>query len=115
MATADRSAPRYSSVTQPSDARLHVLDVLVERAARGLVAAALSTRLALRQLGSATRARRCVFSSASIVIVSPSFTSAIGPPSCASGVTWPTMKPCEPPENRPSVMQRDVLAAARRP
>ena len=47
-----------------------------------------------------------------MVIGSPSSTSAIGPPSWASGVTWPTMKPCEPPEKRPSVMQRDVVAEA---
>ena len=31
-------------------------------------------------------------------------TRAMGPPSCASGATWPMTKPCEPPENRPSVI-----------
>ena len=49
------------------------------------------------------------FFSASIVIRSPFCTSAIGPPSWASGVTWPTMKPCEPPENRPSVISATSL------
>mmetsp|Transcript_8681 Transcript_8681/g.24801 ORF Transcript_8681/g.24801 Transcript_8681/m.24801 type:complete len:200 (-) Transcript_8681:1137-1736(-) len=28
----------------------------------------------------------------------------MGPPSWASGATWPITKPCEPPENLPSVM-----------
>jgi hypothetical protein len=41
---------------------------------------------------------------ASMEMRSPSSTSAIGPPSWASGVTCPTMKPWEPPENRPSVI-----------
>mmetsp|Transcript_27655 Transcript_27655/g.110745 ORF Transcript_27655/g.110745 Transcript_27655/m.110745 type:complete len:383 (-) Transcript_27655:695-1843(-) len=41
---------------------------------------------------------------ASMRIGSPSRTRAIGPPSWASGVTWPMQKPCEPPEKRPSVM-----------
>ena len=39
----------------------------------------------------------------SIVIVSPSWTAAIGPPTSASGATWPTMKPRVAPEKRPSV------------
>ncbi len=43
--------------------------------------------------------------SASIVMMSPSCTKAMGPPSCASGVTWPMMKPWEPPEKRPSVIR----------
>ena len=46
---------------------------------------------------------------ASMVIRSPSRTSAIGPPSCASGVMWPMMKPCEPPEKRPSVSSATSL------
>ena len=37
------------------------------------------------------------------------FTSAMGPPTCASGVTWPMTKPCEPPEKRPSVMSAHSL------
>src|SRR5262249_60197866 len=37
------------------------------------------------------------------VIVSPFFTSAIAPPTNASGATCPTSQPHEPPENRPSV------------
>eukprot|EP00976_Prorocentrum_cordatum_P081586 1184467-Prorocentrum_minimum.AAC.3 len=39
---------------------------------------------------------------ASTRMMSPSSTSAMGPPTCASGVTWPTTNPCEPPENRPA-------------
>ena len=35
--------------------------------------------------------------------MSPSLTNAMGPPSTASGETWPTHKPVEPPEKRPSV------------
>ena len=31
-------------------------------------------------------------------------TRPMGPPSCASGATWPMQKPWEPPEKRPSVM-----------
>ena len=41
--------------------------------------------------------------STSITMRSPSATNAIGPPSTASGATWPTQKPCVPPEKRPSV------------
>ena len=40
-----------------------------------------------------------------MVIESPSFTSAIGPPTYASGATWPTTMPQVPPEKRPSVMR----------
>jgi hypothetical protein len=40
---------------------------------------------------------------------SPSRTKAIGPPSCASGVMCPMMKPCEPPEKRPSVSSATSL------
>ncbi len=36
--------------------------------------------------------------------LSPSRTSAIGPPSRASGATWPTQKPWVPPLKRPSVI-----------
>ena len=38
-----------------------------------------------------------------MTIVSPSSTTAIGPPSAASGATWPIIRPWVPPENRPSV------------
>src|ERR1044071_886954 len=41
---------------------------------------------------------------ASIVTRSPSRSAAIGPPTAASGATWPTTKPCEAPEKRPSVI-----------
>mmetsp|Transcript_43205 Transcript_43205/g.92018 ORF Transcript_43205/g.92018 Transcript_43205/m.92018 type:complete len:209 (-) Transcript_43205:1238-1864(-) len=47
--------------------------------------------------------------SASIVTTSPSSSKAIGPPTCASGETCPTQKPCEPPLNRPSVMSATSL------
>src|SRR6266540_2697270 len=50
---------------------------------------------------STSRSRRRV--STSSTIVSPSSTSAMGPPTVASGATWPTANPCEAPENRPSV------------
>ena len=60
--------------------------------------------------------------SASMIILSPSWTSAIGPPRRASGTTWPAssvvsasalllcratvpmIKPCDAPEKRPSVI-----------
>ena len=35
---------------------------------------------------------------------SPSRTNAIGPPSVASGATWPMQNPHVPPEKRPSVI-----------
>ena len=43
--------------------------------------------------------------SASILITSPSLMSAMGPPSWASGATWPMTKPWDPPLNLPSVMR----------
>lgn len=43
--------------------------------------------------------------SALIVIWSPSLMRAIGPPSKASGVIWPTTNPWVPPENLPSVIR----------
>jgi len=59
--------------------------------------------------------RRCCSSSStnqSILLVaesmmmrSPSFTSAIGPPTRASGTTWPMINPRLAPENRPSVIR----------
>src|SRR5450759_431318 len=49
--------------------------------------------------------RRAVTSS---VTRSPSQTSAIGPPTAASGETWPTMNPCVAPEKRPSVTRATV-------
>ena len=42
-------------------------------------------------------------------IRSPSRTNAIGPPSVASGATWPMHRPVVPPENRPSVSSRTSL------
>src|SRR6266446_1545970 len=40
---------------------------------------------------------------ASIVTLSRSRNSAIGPPTAASGPTWPMQNPCVAPENLPSV------------
>ena len=42
---------------------------------------------------------------------SPSRTKAIGPPSAASGATWPMQNPHVPPEKRPSVIEGAVGAA----
>ena len=42
-------------------------------------------------------------------IRSPSRRNAIGPPSTASGATWPTHRPVVPPENRPSVISSTSL------
>ena len=44
-----------------------------------------------------------VLASTSTTMRSPSRTKAMGPPSTASGATWPTQNPWVPPENRPSV------------
>src|SRR5205807_2668297 len=41
----------------------------------------------------------------SMVIMSPSRTTAIGPPFAASGATWPIEIPWVAPENRPSVIR----------
>ncbi len=41
---------------------------------------------------------------ASIATMSPSFRRPIGPPTAASGPTWPMQRPRVPPEKRPSVM-----------
>mmetsp|Transcript_21366 Transcript_21366/g.39993 ORF Transcript_21366/g.39993 Transcript_21366/m.39993 type:complete len:324 (-) Transcript_21366:35-1006(-) len=45
----------------------------------------------------------------SITMGSPVSTSAMGPPTAASGETCPMMNPCEPPENRPSVIRATSL------
>ena len=42
------------------------------------------------------------------VMVSPSRTAAMGPPSWASGATWPAMRPRVAPEKRPSVRSATV-------
>ena len=43
-------------------------------------------------------------------MVSPSSTRAMGPPSMASGATWPMTRPTDPPENRASVMRAIVMS-----
>ncbi len=43
-----------------------------------------------------------------MVIVSPSWTKAIAPPTAASGATCPTTIPYVPPEKRPSVINPTV-------
>ncbi|KAG1434256.1 hypothetical protein G6F56_014380 [Rhizopus delemar] len=40
-----------------------------------------------------------------MVTESPSWIRAIGPPTKASGATWPTTMPQVPPEKRPSVIK----------
>jgi hypothetical protein len=60
-----------------------------------------ATHSCLRRLSSsACTCRSIVFLTASTEIVSPSRTSAIGPPSCASGTTWPITNPWELQEDR---------------
>ena len=41
-----------------------------------------------------------------MVMMSPSFTRASGPPTTASGDAWPIISPCDAPENLPSVIER---------
>ena len=41
-------------------------------------------------------------------MMSPFFNNAIGPPTKASGPTWPIQKPLVPPENLPSVIRATV-------
>lgn len=56
--------------------------------------------------------RKIIFSfrsSASISIRSPSSTSAIGPPSTASGLQCPITGPVDAPENLPSVIRAILL------
>src|SRR3954454_20355564 len=59
------------------------------------------SRRAVSSSSSTERSSRLLATSR--VIRSPSRTNAIGPPSTASGATWPTQSPVVPPENRPSV------------
>ncbi len=49
----------------------------------------------------------------SIVIRSPSSTSAMVPPAAASGETWPIDSPEVPPEKRPSVTSAHTLPRPR--
>ena len=63
----------------------------------------------LRVRARAASALRCV---ASMLIRSPSRTSASGPPTAASGDTCPTTKPWLPPEKRPSVISATSVAQA---
>lgn len=49
--------------------------------------------------------------SESMMILSPSSTSAIGPPNLASGTTWPIINPLDAPLNRPSVMSAVEFAS----
>lgn len=55
-----------------------------------------------------------VLAGTSIAIASPSLTKPIGPPSAASGETWPIESPDEPPENLPSVTRGSTAGVARR-
>ena len=65
---------------------------------------------AARELGVGDVRAAAVSVCASMVIESPSCTSAIVPPAYASGATWPTTMPQVPPEKRPSVIEADRLA-----
>ncbi len=49
----------------------------------------------------------------SMVIGSPSRTSAMAPPDAASGEMWPMDRPEVPPENRPSVISAQALPRPR--
>src|SRR5262249_43212525 len=81
----DRNAHAYSSVTQPSEAvrTLRMYFASVPRCARSGGAVHAARRRASSASGISSTIVRFF---ASIVIRSPSRTSAIGPPSCASGV-----------------------------
>ena len=46
--------------------------------------------------------------SMSMEMMSPSSTSAMGPPTWPSGHTWPMEAPLDAPENRPSVIRATV-------
>ena len=58
---------------------------------------------------SSSTSRSSVAAATSRRMRSPSRTNAIGPPSTASGATWPTHSPVVPPENRPSVSSSTSL------
>ena len=47
------------------------------------------------------------------MISSPSSMKAIGPPSAASGPTWPMTRPTEPPEKRASVISATTMPRSR--
>src|SRR6185369_9905063 len=65
---------------------------------------------ALRRASSSpSTCRSRVRAAMSSTISSPSRTSAIGPPSVASGATWPMHRPVVAPENRPSVRRSTSL------
>ncbi|SHW33911.1 Uncharacterised protein [Mycobacteroides abscessus subsp. abscessus] len=49
----------------------------------------------------------------SMLMMSPSSTSAIGPPAAASGEMWPMDSPEVPPEKRPSVMSAQLAPRPR--
>ncbi len=56
-----------------------------------------------------TLTRSTLLLTASMLIISPFSTSAIGPPTNASGVTWPIMIPWDAPLKHPSVTKGTVL------
>ena len=55
------------------------------------------------RISSSLRSTERVRAATSKVTVSPSRTAAMGPPSTASGATWPAISPWVAPEKRPSV------------
>src|SRR5947209_2697623 len=94
----------FHPVTAPSDAERTVLAYLANtpRETRGLGFSHPARRLSN---SAAVHWTETVLLPASMVIWSPFFKNAIGPPFQASGVICPTTRPCVPPENRPSVMR----------
>ena len=102
-APSTRLAPSVAVEHRAAARARRVLRELGQHAARVARRRRLPRGAALRR---ARRRRRSSCSSsrcASIVIESPSATSAIVPPAYASGATWPTTMPQVPPEKRPSV------------
>ena len=88
--------------------------VLDRRRVRMEAAVGLRRRLpgggaALDSAGSASCGQSMRSILTSTTMVSPSATRAIGPPSSASGATWPITSPTDPPENRASVMRAMVM------
>src|SRR6266508_1371949 len=99
---------RTHEVTAPSDAEetRRAYFASAPLTYRGAGAFHAARRLAKSASSTSTSMRRF---SASISMRSPSRRSAIGPPTSASGETWPTENPFVAPENRPSVISATSL------
>ena len=90
----------------------HERRVLRQHAASGSAARAATSGRGRSARTASSTSRLSSWASASTTIESPSSTSAIGPPSAASGATWPIISPWVPPEKRPSVSSATRLAEA---